>query len=66
MITTNTMREICKEEPLFESFLQSKGFPFSVDNPITEYVTFEDVVELRKLDKDAFLAEYERYKLAGE
>lgn len=64
MVTTDTMREICAAEPLFERFLQSKGFPFSVENPITEYVTFEDVVEIRSLDRDAFLAEFEDYKLA--
>ncbi|MBQ9068913.1 MAG: nitrate ABC transporter ATPase [Eggerthellaceae bacterium] len=64
MITTDTMRQICASEPLFEAFLQSKGFPFSLENPITEYVTFEDVVEMRKLDKDAFLNEFEAYKQA--
>lgn len=64
MITTNTMRQICADEPLFEGFLQSKGFPFTVENPITEHVTFEDVVEMRQLDKDAFLAEFEAYKAA--
>ena len=64
MQTTDTMRQICASEPLFEGFLQSKGFPFSVENPITEYVTFEDVVEIRKLDRDVFLREFEEYKLA--
>lgn len=64
MITTKTMREICVDEPLFEAFLQSKGFPFSIENPITEYVTFDDVVEIRSLDKEAFLDEFEAYKSA--
>lgn len=62
--TTNTMREIVAEEPLFAEFLVSKGFPFTVENPITEYVTFEDVVMLRELDKDAFLDEYAAFKAA--
>lgn len=62
MDTTKTMRDLCQDEPLLEGFLVSKGFPFSVTNPITELVTFEDVVELRGLDKPAFLAEFEQYK----
>ncbi len=59
---TKTMREIVKDEPLFADFLVSKGFPFTVENPMTEYVTFNDVVERRSLDKEAFLAEYAAYK----
>ena len=60
--TAKTMREICEDEPLFEGFLQSKGFPFSIDNPITEIVSFDDVAQMRELDKDGFLAEFEAYK----
>ena len=30
MDTTKTMRELCADEPKLESFLQSKGFPFTV------------------------------------
>ena len=62
MDTTKTMRELCSLEPKLESFLQSKGFPFTIDNPITELVTFDDVVQFRGLDKQAFLAEFEEYK----
>ena len=54
MDTTKTMRELCADEPKLESFLQSKGFPFTIDNPITELVTFDDVVQFRGLDKQAF------------
>lgn len=63
---TKTMREIVKDEPLFADFLVSKGFPFTVENPMTEFVTFNDVVERRKLDKETFLAEYATYKEAHE
>lgn len=62
MDTTKTMRQICADEPLFESFLVLKGFPFSLSNPIVDLVTFEDVVVVQSLDKDAFLAEFEQYK----
>ncbi|RDB60576.1 nitrate ABC transporter ATPase [Slackia isoflavoniconvertens] len=64
MDTTKTMRELCADEPKLESFLQSKGFPFTIDNPITELVTFDDVVQFRGLDKQAFLTEFEAYKTA--
>ena len=63
---TKTMREIVKGEPLFADFLVSKGFPFTVENPMTEYVTFNDVVERRKLDKESFLAEYAEFKRQHE
>lgn len=63
---TKTMREIVKDEPLFADFLVSKGFPFTVENLMTEFVTFNDVVERRKLDKEAFLAEYATYKASHE
>lgn len=59
--TTKTMREIATAEPLVAEFLVKKGFPFSVDNPITEIVTFDDVCEVRQLNRDAFLAECEAY-----
>lgn len=62
--STKTMREIATEDPLFAEFLVSKGFPFTVDNPITELVTFDDVVNVRQLDRDTFLAEYEEYRAA--
>lgn len=62
--STKTMRSLCDDEPLLEGFLQSKGFPFSRDNPITEYVTFDDVCTLRELDKPTFVAEFEAYKQA--
>lgn len=55
---TETMRVIVTKEPLFEKFLQYKGFPFSRENPITEIVTFNDVVEMMHLNKDEFLQEY--------
>ena len=64
MDTTKTMRELCTDEPKLEAFLQSKGFPFTIDNPITELLTFDDVVQFRGLDKQAFLAEFEAYKTA--
>ena len=41
-----------------------QGLPFTIDNPITELVTFDDVVQFRGLDKQAFLAEFEAYKTA--
>lgn len=59
---TKTMREVVKEEPAFGEFLKVKGFPFTIKNPITALVTFEDVVKRQKLDKEAFLAEYEVWK----
>lgn len=65
MDTTKTMRQICADEPLFESFLVLKGFPFSLSNPIVDLVTFEDVVVVQSLDKDAFLAEFEQYKASA-
>ena len=64
MDTTKTMRELCVDEPKLEPFLQSKGFPFTIDNPITELVTFDDVVQFRGLDKESFLEEFEAYKIA--
>ena len=54
MDTTKTMRQLCADEPKLEAFLQSKGFPFSLDNPIVDLVTFEDVCQ--------FLGEFEAYK----
>lgn len=63
--TTLTMRELCEAEPMLEGFLVAKGFPFSLDNPIVDLVTFDDVAEVQELDRDAFLGEFERYKAAG-
>lgn len=65
MDTTKTMRQLCADEPKLEVFLQSKGFPFSLDNPIVDLVTFDDVAEVQELDRDAFLMEFEAYKAAG-
>ena len=62
IVTSETMRVIVGKEPLFEAFLQHKGFPFSVENPITEIVTFDDVAELQRLDKEAFIDEYVAWK----
>lgn len=62
---SKTMREVCDDEPLLSAFLVAKGFPFSLDNPIVDLVTFDDVVEVQELDRDAFLAEFEAYKAAG-
>ncbi len=62
MDTTKTMRELCSDEPALESFLQSKGFPFSLDNPIVDLVTFDDVCQVRSLDREEFLAEFEAFK----
>lgn len=62
--TTKKMREIVKEEPLFGEFLVSKGFPFTIKNPLTALVNFDQVAEMKKLDKEAFLAEYEAWKAA--
>lgn len=60
--TKKKMREIVKEEPKFGEFLVFKGFPFTVKNPLTALVNFDQVAELKKLDKAAFLAEYEEWK----
>lgn len=65
MDSTRSMKEIVEKDPLFGAFLVSKGFPFSLDNPVVELVTFDDVVALRQLDRDAFLAEYDDYR-AGD
>lgn len=62
--STRTMYDIATADPAFAEFLVSKGFPFSTDNPITHNVTFDDVVELRGLDKEAFLREYAAYRAA--
>lgn len=64
--STQTMRTIVGAEPLFEKFLQYKGFPFSVENPITEIVTFNDVVEMMSLDKEAFLQEYVEWRASEQ
>ena len=56
------MREIVKDEPKFGEFLVYKGFPFTIKNPLTALVTFDQVAELKKLDKEAFLKEYEGWK----
>ncbi len=60
--STKTMREIVADEPLFEKFLQYKGFPFTVENPITAVVTFDDVSTMQGLDKAAFIAEFAVWK----
>lgn len=61
--TTKTMRELCADEPLLEGFLvQVKGFPFSLDNPIVDLVTLDDVASVQRFDRDEFAAEFERYK----
>lgn len=62
MDSTKTMRQLCSDEPMLESFLVLKGFPFSLDNPIVDLVTFDDVCQVRELDKEAFLAEFDGYK----
>lgn len=64
--STKKMRAIVEDEPLFGDFLRSKGFPFTVKNPVTALVTFDDVVRLKKLNKDEFLSEYEAYKAAHQ
>lgn len=63
---TKTMKQTVLDEPLFGEFLVSKGFPFSLDNPIVDLVTFADVVQVRQLDERAFLAEYERYRVRAK
>ena len=62
MDTTKTMRLLCEEQPALEPFLQSKGFPFSLENPIVDLVTFDDVCQVRNLDREEFLAEFEAFK----
>lgn len=62
MDTTKTMRQLCEEQPVLEPFLQSKGFPFSLENPIVDLVTFDDVCQVRNLDREEFLAEFEAFK----
>ncbi len=62
MDTTKTMRQLCEEQPALEPFLQSKGFPFSLENPIVDLVTFDDVCQVRNLDREEFLAEFEAFK----
>lgn len=62
---TKCMRDVVIEDPMFGQFLVDKGFPFSIENPIAELVTFTDVVQLQHLDKDAFLAEYDAYRANG-
>lgn len=64
MDAAKTMRELCGEHPALESFLQSKGFPFTVDNPITELVTLNDVVSMQALDLPAFIEEFKEYAYA--
>lgn len=60
--STRTMHEIVTDDPAFGEFLVSKGFPFSLNNPIVKLVTFDDVAKLRKLDKETFLAEYDAWR----
>lgn len=59
---TKTMKETVLADPLFGDFLVYKGFPFSLDNPIVELVTFADVIQVQQLNEQEFLAEYERYR----
>lgn len=59
---TKTMRQLCDDEPLLESFLVLKGFPFSLDNPIVDLVTFDDVATVQNLDREAFYGEFAAYK----
>lgn len=67
MIDPNrTMKEIVEADPLLGEFLVHKGFPFTLDNPVVELVTFNDVVTLKELDRSAFLAEYEEYRNARQ
>lgn len=61
--TTKKMREIVKGEPSFGEFLVYKGFPFTTKNPLTALVSFDQVAELKKIDKNSFLAEYEKWKV---
>lgn len=62
--SARTMRQTVQDDPMFGEFLVSKGFPFSVDNPITEVVTFDDVCTVQGLDKESFLEEYAAWKRA--
>lgn len=64
MDASKTMRELCADEPLLERFLVERGLPFSLENPIVDLVTFEDVANVQRLDRDALLAEFESYKAA--
>lgn len=57
-----SMHEIVSAEPSLGKFLVSKGLPFSLSNPITECVTFDDAMALHDFDKEAFLREYRQYK----
>ena len=57
-----SMHEIVSAEPSLGKFLVSKGLPFSLSNPITECITFDDAMALHDFDKDAFLREYRQYK----
>lgn len=57
-----SMHEIVSAEPSLGKFLVSKGLPFSLSNPITECVTFDNAMALHDFDKDAFLREYRQYK----
>lgn len=59
---TKTMKETVLADPLFGDFLVHKGFPFSLDNPIVDLVTFADVVQVQQLNEQEFLAEYEKYR----
>ena len=63
--STKTMREIATEHPQFADFLVEKGFPFTLENPIVDIVTFDDVVAVRGLDKEAFLLEYRAWCAPG-
>lgn len=64
--TGKTMRELCEDEPLLEGFLQSKGLPFTLANPIVDMVTFDDVCQVLRRDRGEFLAEFEGYKRERE
>lgn len=60
-----TMFDLCDEEPLLKDFLLAKGFPFSLDNPLVQFVDLTDVMGVSGLDLDAFLAEFEAYRVSG-
>ena len=62
MDTTKTMRELCTDEPLLADFLVAQGFPFSLENPIVDLVTFDDVCGVTGVPRDTLLGDFSTFK----
>ena len=63
--TSQKIRSIVNENPQFGEFLKEKGFPLNLNNPVTLVVSFDDIVKMKHLDKEALMAEYQAWEKKG-